>query len=266
MIMFSVLIAVFLVGLLGGLHCASMCGGIIAALTPNQASYQKVMSIAVSHEGAFVAPPPSKNWLQILLFHVGRISTYTLFGAIAGGLASLPMLMNHLLPIQQILLSLASLMLIGLGLALGQWTQKIQKIELLGRFVWQRISPLTKKILPANTPRKAFLAGSVWGWLPCSMVYSVLMTALVQGSALKGALTMLVFGLGTLPNGVFLSFGSQFLKRTMQKLLLRRLAGGVVVVFGMLGLLRVLTLIVSPEKLLNHLPGWLVMCLPGISH
>ena len=54
--------------------------------------------------------------------------------------------------------------------------------------------------MPADTAGKALLAGAVWGWLPCGLVYSLVVTALASGSGPQGALTLLVFGLGTLPN------------------------------------------------------------------
>lgn len=47
---------------------------------------------------------------------------------------------------------------------------------------------------------RAFPLGLLWGWLPCGLVYSALVTALTSRSALHGAGTMLAFGLGTLPN------------------------------------------------------------------
>jgi sulfite exporter TauE/SafE len=46
---------------------------------------------------------------------------------------------------------------------------------------------------------QAFPLGMLWGWLPCGLV-SALASALTAGSAERGALMMLAFGLGTLPN------------------------------------------------------------------
>ena len=72
--------------------------------------------------------------------------------------------------------------------------------------------------------------------LPCGLVYSVLVTALVSGSAVNGALVMLVFGAGTLPS--LLAAGTVFpaLQRIRRGEWVRRAAGGIVIAFGLFGL------------------------------
>jgi len=50
-----------------------------------------------------------------------------------------------------------------------------------------------------KSPWQALLFGAVWGWLPCGLVYSVLLWAVTTGGPVQGALFMLVFGVGTLP-------------------------------------------------------------------
>jgi sulfite exporter TauE/SafE len=85
------------------------------------------------------------------------------------------------------------------------------------------------------------------------MVYSVLMTALLTGSALQGALVMLAFGLGTLPLLVTMGWLSQSLPVFFRKVQVRLLAGLLVLLFGLLGVVRLLTG-------LSH--GWLdALCL-----
>jgi hypothetical protein len=87
-----------------------------------------------------------------------------------------------------------------------------------------------------RTAARGYAVGLLWGLLPCGLVYSVLATALVSGSAPRGALVMLVFGAGTLPS--LLAAGTLFpaLARTRGGRVARRAAGGLVMAFGLFGL------------------------------
>jgi len=83
---------------------------------------------------------------------------------------------------------------------------------------------------------QALLAGMAWGWLPCGLVYSVLVSALAAGSATSGAALMLAFGLGTLPNLLGMGLFARQIQPFMQQLWVRRVAGLTVAGFGMWGL------------------------------
>ncbi len=108
-------------------------------------------------------------------------------------------------------------------------------LEQLGAGLWRRIAPLTRRFLPADNMPKALALGMLWGWLPCGLVYTALFTSLLSGSALKGALLMLAFGIGTLPN---LMAAAVMLRRSRTLLAGRtaRLCSGAIVVgFGVYG-------------------------------
>jgi len=64
--------------------------------------------------------------------------------------------------------------MILLGLYLGQWLMWLNRIEALGKYLWQYISPLASKAIPVNSPAKALSLGVIWGWLPGGLVYSTL--------------------------------------------------------------------------------------------
>ena len=83
---------------------------------------------------------------------------------------------------------------------------------------------------------QAFPLGLLWGWLPCGLVYSALVTALASGSAASGALMMLAFGLGTLPNLLLAGLLAARLKAYAAKPAVRLIAGLVVLGFGLRGL------------------------------
>jgi hypothetical protein len=100
------------------------------------------------------------------------------------------------------------------------------------------LQPLSKKLLPLRTTPQAFALGLLWGWLPCGLVYSVLVAALATGSAARGGLLMLAFGLGTLPALLAMGMAAVRLKAFLQNLWIRRVSGLLVLGFGLLGLLR----------------------------
>lgn len=210
-------LALFLVGLLGGTHCVGMCGGIVGALSM----------------GA-----PARLPLH-LAYNAGRLSSYVAAGAIAGALGGLSQGLAGQLPLRLCLYVLANLMLIALGFYLIGLTRSLAVIEHLGQSLWRRIQPLTRNFLPATRIAQAFPLGLLWGWLPCGLVYSALATALVSGSAARGAGVMLAFGLGTLPNLLLAGFLLARFRSLLQQQAVRVLAGTLVAGFGLWGLLGV---------------------------
>jgi sulfite exporter TauE/SafE len=100
------------------------------------------------------------------------------------------------------------------------------------------MQPFLRRLLPIRTLPGAFAVGAVWGWLPCGLVYSVLVSALASGSARQGGLLMLAFGLGTLPNLLAMGLFAQQLRSILQQRWMRRTAGLLVMGFGVLGLIR----------------------------
>lgn len=217
-------IAVFLIGLLGGTHCVSMCGGIVGALTVQMPGSQR------------------RQWPIHLAYNVGRIGTYTLMGGTLGALGSVGLLFNELLPIQFGLYVVANLMLVALGLYLVGITRFLTPLERLGLTLWRRVQPMTRRYLPARSVRQALPLGLLWGFLPCGLVYSVLTTALVTGSALRGATLMLAFGLGTLPNLLLAGMLFKRFRDITRNTRVRLAAGLVVLGFGVFGLVHAPTL------------------------
>jgi sulfite exporter TauE/SafE len=215
------LLGVFMVGLLGGGHCAGMCGGIVGAVS---------MSL-----------PGARPRLPFLLaYNGGRILSYTLAGVLAGALGASSFFLGHILPIQKILYGLSSVMLVLLGLYLAGVWHGVTYVERLGSVLWRQLQPLSKRLLPVQSPWQAILLGAVWGWLPCGLVYSVLVAALAAGDALQGGLLMLAFGLGTLPTLLAMGMAAVKLKKVLQQGWLRKLSGLAVILFGLYGLYRVL--------------------------
>lgn len=223
-------ISVFLVGLLGGVHCVGMCGGIVSALT-------------LQTGPAGLQPVEVKSsWPLHLAYNLGRISSYCLAGAVMGALGSMGLLLNNWLPVQMMLYVGANLMMLLLGAYLLGATRSLAFTERVGQRLWRHIQPVTQRFLPVRGVAQAFPLGMVWGWLPCGLVYSVLAMTLLTGSALRGALTMLAFGLGTLPNLMLAGLLLVRFRSLVQGRTLRLASGMIVLAFGGWGLLNAATL------------------------
>jgi len=118
MIEFSLLTAL-LAGLLGGVHCVGMCGGIVAAFS-------------------FRADGSTPPFRMHLAYNLGRVSSYTLFGALAGALGG-SLKLASFMPVQTLLFILAQLVMILLGLYLAGLNRWVLVFERAGGRVWRRI-------------------------------------------------------------------------------------------------------------------------------
>jgi hypothetical protein len=207
------LLSAFVVGLLGGVHCAGMCGGIVGALS--------------------FGLKGGRNLPLLLAYNLGRISSYTFAGALMGALG---FYFSGLLPVQtaqHVLLSLAGLFLILMGLYLAGWWNALSRLEQAGGHLWRRIEPLGRRLLPVRSVPQALMLGALWGWLPCGLVYSALVWTVSAGGALEGAMLMAAFGLGTLPNLLLMGVAANQLSRWVRNPTVRALAGLLVIGFGL---------------------------------
>ncbi|HAI59689.1 MAG TPA: sulfite exporter TauE/SafE family protein [Xanthomonadaceae bacterium] len=168
----------FVTGLLGTVHCGAMCGGIAVGIgsagDSSRAAYRAVAS------------------------NGGRVLGYTAAGAIVGGVGGGLLAVIDVEALGTALRAAAGLVLlwIALRLAWPRWAVRVAPLPALP--LWRWTAPLRAR-LPADGPLRPWLLGLAWGWLPCGLSLSVLTAAWLQASALHSALTMLAFGLGTLP-------------------------------------------------------------------
>jgi len=213
----------FITGLLGGVHCFGMCGGIIGALTLNTAQDKK-------NQGSLLAIS--------LGYNAGRIAGYIVAGAIVGFLGSTLIDLTGIQTAKQTLSIIASIFMIALGLYLAGIWNGISKIEHLGGHLWKRIQPFTRQFMPVRSYKQAIPLGFLWGWLPCGLVYTALIWTLSSGGAIQGALIMLAFGLGTLPNLLAMGVIATRLAKWVRNPTIRMLAGLFVVAMGIATLAR----------------------------
>ena len=186
-------LAAFSAGLLGGVHCAAMCGGLVTACTP--------------------AAKTGARWRFVLAYNVGRLASYATAGALVGGLGRGALALHAGPALQCAMLALAGASLLVLAAYVAGVAAIVRRLEAIGSVLWRRIQPIARHVLPADTAPRALGLGALWGWLPCGMVYGVLLTALATASAAEGALVMLAFGLGTLPNLIAISAAAGGIRR-----------------------------------------------------
>jgi sulfite exporter TauE/SafE len=177
---------IFTVGFLGGFgHCIGMCGGFVMTYTLKIRENEPAMS-------------PNK-WQMIsphLMYNLGRVFTYTILGELFGFLGSTIGIIFAVRHFQGILQLLAGLVMIIIALELSGFISKSSPdsfpgVTLFKKMVWGVFRRVNR--------RNVFILGMVLGFIPCGLVYVAGAQAAASGSIIGGMLTMLFFGLGTLP-------------------------------------------------------------------
>ncbi len=199
-----------LLGLLGSAHCLGMCGGISSAIA---------MGINQQNRHPLVL---------LLSFNTGRIFSYAIAGGILGGLGWL----IESPTVGLIMRTVAGLILILLGLYIARWWQAVTYIEGLGKHIWKYIQPFTRQLLPVSSVPKALLLGSLWGWLPCGLVYSTLIWSASAADWQTSAMLMAGFGLGTIPAMLVTGLLARQLQGFLQHRLTQATAGLCIIGFG----------------------------------
>ncbi|MDX1597738.1 MAG: sulfite exporter TauE/SafE family protein [Marinobacter sp.] len=205
----------FLIGLLGSTHCLAMCGGISASLS---------MALPVGRGFRL------RQTLMLLAFNGGRIGSYTVIATLIALLTTSAA--DQWAQLAPVLRSIAGVLLILMGLSMGQWWQGIRYIERVGAPVWKVLSPLTRRFLPVHHAWQALALGSLWGWLPCGLIYSTLGWAALQPSVGSAALTMVFFGLGTLPSMLATGYAATWIRKLQSQQQIRQLTGVLLIGFG----------------------------------
>ena len=209
------LASAFILGLFSTVHCVGMCGGIIGALSlslPDNIRQQRLPHVVF-----------------ISLYNLGRILSYSFAGLVVGYIGAEAAAYTDMSGGPSMLRYTGVVLMIAIGLYLAGWLPQLSKVERIGTPVWKLLEPIGRRLVPVTTMPKALLYGLVWGWLPCGMVYFVLVWALTSGSATQGALTMAAFGLGTLPSLIAAGLAMSSLKRFTQTKMVRQVVGVLVI-------------------------------------
>jgi len=217
------LAAAFILGLFSTVHCIGMCGGIIGAL-----------SLSLPDD---IRQRRKRHVFFISLYNLGRILSYSFAGLVVGYIGAEAAAYTDMSDGPSILRHTGVVLMIAIGLYLAGWLPQLSKVERIGVPLWKVLEPIGRKLVPVTTMPRALLYGLVWGWLPCGMVYFVLVWALTSGSAAQGALTMAAFGLGTLPSLLAAGLAVSSLKRFTQMKTVRQVVGVLVIAMAIGSLL-----------------------------
>ena len=169
--------------------------------------------------------------------HAGRLTTYVLLGA-AFGAAGGAAFAAAVAPLQRGLYVAANTMLLLLAFSLVLRGVSFGGLERVGLAIFRKFLPMVTSLAPRTGMASRYAMGFAWGFTPCVLVYGVLPVALLAGSAVNGALVMLAFGLGTLPNLLAAGWTLARSRRWLAGTHVRYAAAAVIALFAMLGLYR----------------------------
>ncbi|HWR73173.1 MAG TPA: sulfite exporter TauE/SafE family protein [Nitrospirota bacterium] len=214
----SIYLEIFLIGLLGSTHCIGMCGGFVAMYSLRRTGGSASLSLHA-------------------LYTLGRITTYALIGGLLGAVGSFSSSMAKYKTVPGAVLLFAGLIMVLMGLNMAGIFGK------RGLFETDAIAsiPVFRRSLHATLAIESqwgvYLFGVLLGFLPCGLLYPLFIQAAVSGGFSSGLATMIAFGFGTMP--AMMAFGwavTRFSPRL--KLLLYRIAAGLIVLLGLRTVLR----------------------------
>ena len=231
------LLLVAALGFLGSFgHCVGMCGPLAVAFS---------LSDKESKDNPKKNP---KNWQQHLYFHVllnlGRIFSYAITGAAIGAIGSVLVAGGQLAGLEsdlrRWLAILTGMLLVWMGIVQIK-PEGLPNIPFLNPMaqvgLHQRLSNAMMKLSLHSHPLTPALLGMTWGLIPCGFLYTAQIKAAETSNMTQGALTMLAFGLGTLPSMLGIGVFAGLLSRDRRSQLFR-MGGWITLTIGILTLLR----------------------------
>jgi sulfite exporter TauE/SafE len=207
--------AAFVAGVAGSVHCVMMCGGIAGALS------MRARTVA-GGSGIDAA------WL----YQLGRLGGYAMAGSIFGLLGNTIQGSLDLPRLATLLRFAGALLLILIAVRLLTGWNTLTWIEHLGARFWRMLHPVVRRAASSGGVSRTLLLGVLWGWLPCGLVYSMLLFAALSGDALRGGAIMLAFGLGTLPAMLTGSLLASRLSGLLRQHDMRLISGALMLLFG----------------------------------
>ncbi len=179
----------FLMGLVGSLHCAGMCGPLTLLLPSGKSTSSR-----------FIAGR--------LLYNLGRIATYALLGLLVGLVGQ----QSTLFVSREIISVTVGVLILVFVLLPDKWLSEINVYQIIARTTG-KLKAGFKRNFETNYYTGQLVFGFFNGLLPCGLVYAALAGSFIQLDTLKGGAYMALFGLGTLPMMLSISLGSGWLKR-----------------------------------------------------
>jgi len=210
-------------------HCIGMCGGIVVAYS----------STKIEQKDSF-----TKQTIQHLAYNFGRVTTYTILGAMFGllgrAIAFTPTTKGILFLLTGTLMILAGLSLIG-GIKFlnsAEWSVSSHK--------WYQ--NMFRKLISSKTLNSFFMLGMLNGIIPCGLVYSFAIFAASTANPLWGAIVMATFGLATIPALFFLGSVTKFLQKGTLRGTMMKLASLLVIFYGLFTLYKGYNFVAHPKQ------------------
>lgn len=185
-------------GLVGGVHCVGMCGGIAHFLS--QAPGQTTVIPLIRRDKPRTQIHQT-TWAHLFRLHSGRLSSYALIGALFGGLGNGLLAWAAMVDLSSwrhgwFVLGNLALLLLAFRLAgLSAYFPRLRAFHRLADSLAALIQPLL-----GRSRQNPFMTGLAWGFLPCGLSYAIAPFAMISGEAISGAILMLVFGFSALPH------------------------------------------------------------------
>jgi len=227
----------FILGFLGSLHCLGMCGPI-----------------------AFMLPLNRQNqitqFFQLMSYHLGRLTTYTLIGVIFGLLGK----GFELFTFQQHLSIFTGVLMISI-IIFPKLFAKLPFSKAIHQLLIKIKSELGKE-LQQKKKNTFFLIGFLNGFLPCGLLYMAVLGAIATHNTFYGSLYMLLFGLGTIPLMSSIVYLGKFTHFTFYNYF-RKIVPAAVIIIGVLFILRGLALdipYISPANSVSNLAEHQTVC------
>ena len=208
----------FVMGLFSSMHCLGMCGSIIGTLTLS-------LDTHIRQKKARLMP-------YVFTYNVGRISSYALAGLLVGLIESIlttPLGEGHGHRYLQIF---SAIIMAGAGLHIAGLFPRFAYLEKIGIALWRTLQPIAHRFIPVKTLSQSLFFGMIWGWLPCGLVYTALALAATTGDIARSGLTMLAFGIGTLPAVFSVGIITSLMTRLARMKVFRLFAGLLLIVLA----------------------------------
>ena len=222
---------IFLVALLGSIgHCIGMCGGFVVAYSTSK--------IGPEHSKLFQAFAHS-------LYSLGRIVSYMLIGALFGYLGSA---IGFSMASKGVLFIIVGILMILIGISLSGKLKFLTVIE--HSLAQSRIfKKLFKSVIQSKSLASFFYMGVLNGLIPCGLVYFFATAAIASGSALMGAVVMLVFGLATVPALFILGMISGFVSQMSWRKYVLTVAAVIISLYGLYTGFKGVMMIKNPDMI-----------------
>lgn len=184
-------VTALLMGLAGGPHCLAMCSAPCGALVGHGAARSTTGDTGGTASQSVQWLPRGEMRRRLFAFHLGRLAGYAGTGALAAlAMDSLAWLTQQTMALSPVW-TLMHVAVLAWGLMMMVQARQPAWVEQAGRTAWRRVQPLVR------APGGLLVTGGLWALMPCGLLYSALLVAALSGGALQGAVTMVLFGVGS---------------------------------------------------------------------